>query len=210
MNQYQNTRRSRFGIFLIVSYVILSCGHIAQLQIKNDHVVVTDPGENTDLISTPLIDTQSYDIIEQKTTVHENSTCGGSPVVITSERREALPVSHMTEETEECAAWVYDIDKITMESGICYGPSGKETYYNLPMDGVVYLMRNLGYSETEYPYWVRDDGVKMFGPYIMVAADLRLRPKGTIIETSLGTGIVCDTGEFAYKNRKQLDIAVTW
>ena len=63
-------------------------------------------------------------------------------------------------------------------------------------------MRNAGYSEAEYPYWVREDGVKMLGNYVMVAAAYSIRPRGTIVESSLGPAIVCDT--------TQLDIAVTW
>ena len=78
------------------------------------------------------------------------------------------------------------------------------------MGGVIKIMRDVGYSEEEYPYWIRDDGVKMFGPYVMCAANLELRPRGTIIETSLGTAIVCDTGNFAKKDPTQLDIAVDW
>ena len=68
----------------------------------------------------------------------------------------------------------------------------------------------MGYSEEEYPYWVREDGVKMFGDYIMVAADLNIRPKGTILECSLGTAIVVDTGDFAKTNHTQLDVATSW
>ena len=68
-------------------------------------------------------------------------------------------------------------------------------------------MKDLGY---DYEYWIRDDGCKMYGPYIMVAANLSIRPKGTIVETSLGTGMVCDTGGFAYSNTYQLDIATAW
>lgn len=99
---------------------------------------------------------------------------------------------------------------LTAVGGRFNGPSGKETYYNLPMNGIVDRMRRQGYSEEEYPYWVRDDGCKMLGDYIMVAANLSLRPRGTILETSLGLGIVCDTGSFAEKNPKQIDIATTW
>lgn len=100
---------------------------------------------------------------------------------------------------------------ITSTGGTCNGPSGKETYYNLPMDGVVQIMRNNGYSETNgWNYWVRNDGVKMFGKYVMVAADLDIRPRGSIIESSVGTAIVCDTGDFIKQNNKQLDIAVAW
>lgn len=93
-------------------------------------------------------------------------------------------------------------------NGTVEGPSGKETYYNLNMSRVVSIMKNLGYNTFEY--WVREDGVKMFGPYVMCAANLEIRPKGTIVETSLGTAIVCDTGSFAKTNQYQLDIAVNW
>ena len=99
---------------------------------------------------------------------------------------------------------------LTPRGGVFNGPSGKETYYNLPMGGVVRIMRRLGYSEEEWPYWVRDDGAKMFGNYIIVAASLDIRPRGTIVPTSLGDGIVCDTGTFALTNQYQLDIAVDW
>lgn len=94
--------------------------------------------------------------------------------------------------------------------GTVDGPSGKETYYNLPMEYVVELMRDLGYSLEEYPYWVREDGCKMFGPYIMCAANLEIRPKGTILKSSLGDCMVCDTGEFVNWNPTQIDIAVNW
>ena len=106
--------------------------------------------------------------------------------------------------------YVWDGPVLNAYVGTVEGPSGKETYYNLPMDYVVYLMRELGYSEEEYPYWVRDDGCKMFGDYIMCAAALDIRPKGTILESSLGTCMVCDTGEFVKWNHTQIDIAVNW
>ena len=91
--------------------------------------------------------------------------------------------------------------------GTITGPSGKETYYNLNMDGVVSIMRGIG---NEDEYWVRDDGCKMLGDYIMVAADLDIHPRGSLVDTSLGNGIVCDTGSFTNSNPYQLDIAVTW
>lgn len=99
---------------------------------------------------------------------------------------------------------------LTPAAGRINGPSGPETYYNLPMDGVIRSMRNLGFDENSYPYSVRSDGVKTLGGYVMVAANLGIRPKGTIVATSLGAGIVCDTGGFALANPTQLDIAVTW
>lgn len=88
--------------------------------------------------------------------------------------------------------------------GINYFNGILETFYCLPMDGVVNWMHDLGY---EGDYWVRSDGVKMFGDYVMVAADYGQFPKGTIVETSLGTGIVCDTGLGGFN---WFDIATNW
>jgi hypothetical protein len=99
---------------------------------------------------------------------------------------------------------------LTKSGGVFAGPSGKETYYNLPMGQVINNMRDLGYSVEEYPYSVRQDGAKCLGPYVMAAANLNARPRGTIIETSLGMAIVCDTGGFASYNETQLDLAVDW
>lgn len=96
---------------------------------------------------------------------------------------------------------------LTAWAGVVQGPSGKETWYNYNMSLVIKYMNDLGYY---YDYWVRNDGVKMFGPYVMVAANLNIRPKGTIVDTSLGLGMVCDTGSFAASNIYQLDIAVNW
>ena len=95
-------------------------------------------------------------------------------------------------------------------AGTIMGPSGKETFYNLNMSVVVSMMRRMGFSEEEYPYEVREDGVKTLGGFVMVAANLDLRPRGSFIMTSVGVGLVCDTGGFAKRNRTQLDIAVTW
>lgn len=104
----------------------------------------------------------------------------------------------------------YSGGKLTRSRGSIQGPSGKETYYNLNMSGVVSIMRRMGFSESEYPYNVRADGVKCLGPYVMVAAHLGQRPRGSKVQTSLGTGLVCDTGGFAANNPTQIDIATAW
>ena len=103
----------------------------------------------------------------------------------------------------------YD-DRITKDRGGYMGPSGRETYYNLKMDLCVYYMRELGYDEVEYPYWIRDDGAKMLGNYVMCAANWSIRPKGTIIPTSLGDAIVVDTGDFVTEFPYGVDLAVDW
>lgn len=96
---------------------------------------------------------------------------------------------------------------LNKRNGVVVGPIGKESYYNLPMGRVVQIMKDKGYN---YEYWVRSDGVKMFGEYVMVAADLSRYPKGSLVSTTLGTGIVCDTGDFVYSTDRALDIAVSW
>jgi hypothetical protein len=68
-------------------------------------------------------------------------------------------------------------------------------------------MRNRGYDAVNYPYWVRNDGCKMLGPYIMVAANLSRFPRGSIVSTSLGLGICVDTGHLGWNH---IDIAVSW
>lgn len=100
--------------------------------------------------------------------------------------------------------------QITKERGGCMGPSGRETYYNLRMDNCVNYMRELGYDELTYPYWIRDDGAKMLGLYVMCAANWKTRPRGTIIPTSLGDAIVVDTGEFVADYPNGVDLATDW
>ena len=96
---------------------------------------------------------------------------------------------------------------LTPKLGIVEGPSGKESYYNLNMNGVLRIMRSIGNNDE---YWLREDGVKMLGKYVMVAANLETRPRGSLIKTTLGMAIVCDTGDFVKKDPTQLDIAVGW
>lgn len=103
--------------------------------------------------------------------------------------------------------YVFNGPKLTKSKGVNQGPSGRETYYNLPMNGVINTMRRMGNNDK---YWVRDDGVKMLGKYVMIAANLNIRPRGSLVPTSLGMGIVCDTGGFASKNPTQIDIATSW
>lgn len=113
-----------------------------------------------------------------------------------------------TTTTTTKSSWTGDV--LSKSKGVVNGPSGRETYYNLNMTSVINSMRRAGYSEAEYPYWVREDGVKMLGNYVMVAANYNIRPKGSIIESSLGAAIVCDTGSFVKHHPTQIDVAVTW
>ena len=98
--------------------------------------------------------------------------------------------------------------KLNRRDGVNYYKGTKETYYNLNMKRIYERAdRNFG---SHHKKWIRDDGVKCYGPYVIVAAPLDVHPYGSIIETSLGEGIVLDTGAFAETNKDQIDIAVDW
>ena len=88
---------------------------------------------------------------------------------------------------------------LTRSGGVNYFNGRKETWYNLNMNGVIANAQAMGIQGN---YWVRGDGVKMYGDYVIVAAQA---PKNTIIETSLGTGIVMD-----YCQAGTVDIATNW
>ena len=122
-----------------------------------------------------------------------------------AEREQAQAQVQQNTQPQASPSWNGSV--LSPSAGVNYGPSGKETYYNLDMSGVVSIMRGMGNND---PYWVREDGCKMLGNYIMVAAHLGTHPRGSLVETSLGTGIVCDTGGFAAGNANQLDIATNW
>lgn len=93
----------------------------------------------------------------------------------------------------------YSSGVLTPSGGVNSFNGNTETYYNLDMSGVITNAQNMG---IQGEYWVRDDGVKMYGDYVIVASQ---HDKGSIIETSLGTGIVLD-----YCPAGTVDIATSW
>lgn len=79
----------------------------------------------------------------------------------------------------------------------------RETYYDLPMSGV---MRSCGGT-----YSVRADGVKVDqSGYVIIAANLSRYPRCSVVETSLGAGKVYDTGGFAAVHPDGFDLATDW
>lgn len=115
--------------------------------------------------------------------------------------------TELNNQLENLKRFVWDGPILTKRAGTVQGPSGRETYYNLPMGGVVKIMRNIGFSESEFPYWVRDDGVRMLGDLVMIATNFSHWPRGSIVETSLGRGLSCDTGNLGWNH---VDVAVIW
>lgn len=96
---------------------------------------------------------------------------------------------------------------LTMQLGRIQFEGHDETYYSLPMDPVIAQARQKGYNEE---VWVRADRCWMYSKYVMVAASYKKHPYGSTVRTSLGEGIVLDTGDFAKKEPYTIDIATTW
>lgn len=123
------------------------------------------------------------------------------------------PVYEAVEESPEAVEEpVEEIPKaavLNRRDGVNYFNGQKETYYNLKMGGVIRLLDEMGIEHGKY--WTRDDGAKMLGDYIMLATDTKRWPKGTVLETSLGTGLVVDhcSGSESYSGL-WIDVAVTW
>ena len=96
---------------------------------------------------------------------------------------------------------------LTPSGGVFDGPSGLETYYNMDMSVIVQVAHSNGIGGE---YWIREDGCKMLGDYIICACNRDVHPYGSIVQTSLGAGISLDTGGFAANNPTQIDIATNW
>ena len=179
---------------ILLTLVITACPvHAKESTLRSGVVIAITPNLKT-LISS--IEIQEETIVEVAEAEPE--------VIEEAEEIEAEPA-----QAERNAEPVYTGARLNKRDGVCYFDGHKETYYNLPMGGVIRLLNDSGISHGEY--WVRDDGCKMLGDYIIVAADTRRIPKGTIIETSLGMAMVCDhCGSSESYDGVWVDIAVNW
>lgn len=102
-----------------------------------------------------------------------------------------------------------DASTLTRRGGVNYYNGQKETWYNLDMSAV-YAKADANFGR-HHKKWTREDGVKCYGPYVVLAVPFDVYPYGTTdIPTSLGLGIALDTGAFAETNKNQVDIAVSW
>ena len=85
------------------------------------------------------------------------------------------------------------------------GVSHRETYYDLNMSVV---MQACGQGSR---YSVRPDGAKVDAQgYIIVAANYSRYPRCSLVETSLGTAKVYDTGGFVVRYPDGFDLATDW
>lgn len=94
---------------------------------------------------------------------------------------------------------------LTAKLGTIQYQGHKETWYNLDMSKVVERTDNaIGMTDL---YWVRDDGVKMYGFWVIVAAHPSVT-RYSFVETSLGQGVVLDT--HTVNDPNLYDIATDW
>ena len=94
---------------------------------------------------------------------------------------------------------------LTAAKGVNNFMGHKETWYNLKMDKVIERIdKAIGMTDL---YWIREDGVKMYGPWVICAAHPS-KIRYTRIDTSLGEGIILDT--HTAKDKELIDIATNW
>ena len=212
-------------IIAIIAFILgAACGIVGTVLVEKQDVqkeVTMEIATDTDATETDatITDATETDVTEEVTTEEVTE----EPEVEKEEKEDILiaapapvPTTETTTEAPVAPAPQPEQPKYEPQSGDCltksggvyYGPSGKETYYNLNMNGVVSNAQNMG---IEGEYWVREDGCKMYGDYVICAADLNVYPRGSLVESSLGTCIVLDTGGFATNGSGvALDIAVDW
>lgn len=178
---------------------------IAFIGFSKTGILFSDSGKDVITVSTTK---KTFDPNRYVASVMAATQKKEEPTTTTTVSTPTATTTTVSTTTTTKSSWTGDV--LSKSKGVVNGPSGRETYYNLNMTGVINSMRRAGYSEAEYPYWVREDGVKMLGNYVMVAANYNIRPKGSIIESSLGAAIVCDTGSFVKHHPTQIDVAVTW
>ena len=173
----------------------------------NTEVLETTEDVATDSNAYPGSSGQIEEFTTEATT---EATIEATTEEVTTEEVTTEATTEYVEEPTTEVAYTYEGTKLSTVIGRNHFNGHDETFYNLDMSLVVEYMREAGFSEDEYPYWVREDGCKMLGDYIIIASNLERYSKGTLRETSLGMGIVCDTGTFAKTKPEDVDIATTW
>ena len=96
---------------------------------------------------------------------------------------------------------------LTKKGGVNTFEGHQETYYNLKMDRIIQRAQDKGIPGL---YWENPEGIKMYGYFVIVAADWNEHPYGSTVNTSKGWGIVLDTGDFVRRDSTLIDIATNW
>lgn len=93
---------------------------------------------------------------------------------------------------------------LTAKLGTIQFNGHKETWYDLDMSRCVRKAQEMG---IPCDYWVREDNVKMFGPWVIVAGH-KSKTRFSRLQTSLGEGIILDY--HCTDDENLYDIATDW
>ncbi|HUO61837.1 MAG TPA: ubiquitin-like domain-containing protein [Candidatus Bathyarchaeia archaeon] len=139
---------------------------------------------------------------DKTTLAEDNFIADGAITVLTIERTAVMPVTAPTKlgPTPFALTKGKGAQQYTDSSGVTH----RETYYDLPMNIVIGACGPGGYT-------IRSDGAKVDkNGYILVAANLAVYPRCSVVETSMGLGKVYDTGGFASRYPHGFDLATDW
>jgi hypothetical protein len=139
---------------------------------------------------------------DETTLSRGNYVTDGADTILTIKRASAPPVLSKLAfaPTAQALSKAKGAQIYTDSSGVAH----RETYYDLPMNLV---MGACGGGD----YTIRYDGAKVDKDgYVLVAANLSVYPRCTVVETSLGPGKVYDTGGFATRYPHGFDLATDW
>lgn len=120
---------------------------------------------------------------------------------------ETVEAAETAESESEVPEWNGEV--LTARMGVLkVGPNGGcEKWHNKDMSERVKGLKDIG---IELEYWVSDDGIQMYGPYVLVGANLEIYDIGDVIVCSWGEAIVCDTGDYAKIDPLWVNIATVW
>ena len=154
-------------IIAIIAFILgAACGIVGTVLVEKQDVqkeVTMEIATDTDATETDatITDATETDVTEEVTTEEVTE----EPEVEKEEKEDILiaaptPIIEATTEApvvpapqpEQPKYEPQPGDHLTKSGGVHYGPSGKETYYNLKMSGVVDIMRDMGFSEEEHTY----------------------------------------------------------
>lgn len=138
---------------------------------------------------------------EDKTSLRAgNFVAEGANAVLTIERAAFTPKQVQFTPNPKALTRSRGAQLFTDSNGVTH----RETYYDLPMNIVI---RSCGPGD----YTIRSDGAKIDKDgYILVAANFKVYPRCSIVETSMGPGKVYDTGGFALRYPHGFDLATDW
>ena len=209
-NNRYNDRNARFGLLIFVFITVYFFINII-VENNNQKIEIESMQVQLAVIQEDINNLQT-DIIETKTKVaRQEELVEELRVEVATINEDVKAVISEIEWLKVAYQFLVAPGKLTRTSGVAWFEGHKETFYNLDMTGVLYWSQmRLPEDMKGWEYWVREDGCKMYGDYIIVAADQEIHPFGSIVMTSLGEGIVLDTGTFIYSNSEQIDIATNW